>query len=302
MIPTDAGMKAGTSAGRSMEQFQRKTGRESRNRCVQITAGGLPLLQFPVLMGKSGLQHAFTTRAGGVSAGHLASLNLSFSRGDDEGNVRENFRRVAQFFGVPESRFVFSKQTHTANVRVVTEADAGRGLTRPAEYTDVDGLVTNVPLLVLSIFTADCVPVYFYDPVHLAIGLSHSGWKGTAGRIGAETIRLMNENYGTCPADLLCAVGPSICQACYEVSADVADVFADVFAGHEQEILISKGGGKYQLDLWAANRIVLTEAGVPEEQISVTDICTCCNPGLLFSHRATHGKRGNLGAFLMLTR
>ena len=283
-----------------MEQFLKKTGRESRNRCVQITAGALPLLQFPSLMGETGIKHAFTTRAGGVSTGHLSTLNLSFSRGDDDANVRENFRRVARFFGVPESRFVFSDQTHPANVRVVTEADAGCGLTRPRGYTDVDGLITDVPLLVLSIFTADCVPVYFYDPVHRAIGLSHSGWKGTAGRIGAETIRLMTENYGTVPADLLCAVGPSICQDCYEVSTDVADVFAAEFAGHGQEILVSKGGGKYQLDLWAANRIVLTEAGVPEEQISVTDICTCCNPDLLFSHRASHGLRGNLGAFLML--
>lgn len=285
-----------------MGQFHRKTDRDSRNRCEEITADGLPLLQFPALRQEDGIRHAFTTRAGGVSAGHLASLNLSFSRGDEETNVRENFRRVARFFGVPEERFVFSDQTHTANVRVVTEDDAGCGLTRPRSYADVDGLVTDVPELVLSIFTADCVPVYFYDPVRRAIGLSHSGWKGTAARIGAETVRLMREKYGTDPADLLCAIGPSICQDCYEVSADVADIFAAEFAGHEAELLIDKGNGKYQLDLWAANRIVLTEAGVKQAHISVTDICTCCNPDLLFSHRASHGMRGNMGAFLMLTR
>lgn len=284
-----------------MERFIRKSGRDAGNRCVQITAAGLPLLQFPNLAAAEGIRHAFTTREGGVSKEHLATLNLSFSRGDDEANVRENFRRVAEYFGVPESRFVFSDQQHAAHVRVVTEADAGCGLTRPRDYTCVDGLVTDVPLLVLSIFTADCVPVYFYDPVRRAIGLSHSGWKGTAGRIGAETARLMAERYGTDPADLLCAIGPSICQDCYEVSEDVADIFSAEFAGHEEEILISKGGGKYELDLWAANRIVLTDAGVRAEHISTTDICTCCNPGLLFSHRATHGKRGNLGAFLMLS-
>lgn len=266
------------------------------------TGSGLPVLQFPALSECKNIRHAFTTRAGGVSRGHLASLNLSFSRGDDEENVRENFRRVAAYFGVDENRFVFSKQTHTSNIRIVTEEDAGKGLTRPLDYSDVDGLVTNVPFLVLSIFTADCVPVCFYDPVRRAIGLSHSGWKGTAARIGEKTVRLMRETYGTDPKDLICAVGPSICRDCYEVSEDVAGIFAEEFAGHDAEILESKGNGKYQLDLWESNRIVLREAGVPDTQISMTDICTCCNPDLLFSHRATSGKRGNLGTFLMLEK
>ena len=267
-----------------------------------VDSGIIPFLQFPRLAASDGIRHAVTTRMGGVSTGYLAELNLSFSRGDAEENVRENFRRVSILFGAPEDRFVFSDQTHTANVRVVTEADAGKGLTRRRDYTDTDGLVTDVPGLVLSIFTADCVPVLFFDPVRHAIGLSHSGWRGTVSRIGAETIRLMKEQYGTEPADLKCAIGPSICQDCYEVSEDVAGEFAAGFAGHEQEILLPKGGGKYQLDLWEANRIVLTDAGVLPENIEVTDVCTCCNPDLLFSHRATQGKRGNLGTFLMLEK
>lgn len=267
---------------------------------AEDTGRGLPVLQFPALLECGNIRHAFTTRRGGVSRGYLSSLNLSFSRGDEEENVRENFRRVAAYFGVDESRFVFSDQTHTANVRAVTEEDAGAGLTKPRGYTDVDGLVTNVPGLVLSIFTADCVPVFFCDPVRNAIGLSHSGWRGTVSRIGAETVQLMRKMYGTDPADLVCAIGPSICRDCYEVSEDVAGAFAEEFSGHDAEILEPKGNGKYQLDLWAANRIVLRDAGVPDERISATDICTCCNPDLLFSHRASAGKRGNLGAFLML--
>ena len=262
----------------------------------------IPMLQFRNLEKTGIVRHGFTTRYGGVSTGMWRSLNLSFSRGDDPEAVRENFRRTALELGTSEDRFVFTDQTHTVNVRIVTEEDAGAGLTKPRGYTDVDGLVTNVPGLVLSVFVADCVPIAFVDPVRRAIGLSHSGWRGTVGRIGAETIRIMRETYGSRPEDLVCAAGPSICQDCYEVSADVADAFAEEFAGKEDSILIDKGGGKYQLDLWGANRIVLTEAGVRPEHIEITGICTCCNPDHLFSHRASVGKRGNLGAFLALRK
>ena len=299
----------------------RKPGRNKDER-MRLHDAGVPLLTFPLLDACKGITHGFTTRDGGVSDGVFSTLNLSFTRGDEETHVRENFRRVADALGVEEDRFVFTDQTHTTNVRVVTEGDAGKGLTRPRDYTDVDGLVTNVPGLVLSVFTADCVPLYFYDPVHRAIGLSHSGWKGTAGRIGRVTLETMRETYGTDPADVLCAIAPSICQECYEISRDVAEVFAAEFAGHEAEVLTLppaasetekrtadallqklSGGApedKFHLDLWAANRIVLEEAGVQPEHIAVTDICTCCNPERLFSHRASCGKRGNLGAFLYL--
>ena len=261
----------------------------------------LPYLAFPALEELDFVKHAFTTRAGGVSEGVCASLNLSFSRGDAEEAVRENFRRVAEELGVPEDRFVFTDQTHTDNIRVVTEADAGKGLTRPKDYRDVDGLVTNVPGLVLSAFTADCVPVFLADPVHRAIGLVHSGWRGTAGRIAQKALRLMNEMYGTDPADVICAVAPSICHDCYEISRDVAEIFAAAFTGREEEILTSGyPDDKFHLDLWKANRIVLEEAGAALSHISVTDICTCCNPRILFSHRASKGRRGNLGAFLMI--
>ena len=115
-------------------------------------------------------------------------------------------------------------------------------------------------------------------------------------------VEKMREAYGTDPTDLVAAVGPSICQECYEVSEDVASAFVAAFPkpGQEQEILRAKGSGKYQLDLWRANEIVLTEAGIPKEQIQVTDLCTCHNDAYLFSHRASRGQRGNLGAFLGL--
>lgn len=260
----------------------------------------LPLLHFENLEQTGIVKHCFTTRMGGVSEGIFSSLNVSFTRGDDEAAVRENYRRIAEAMDVEVGRFVFTDQTHTTNVRVVTEEDAGKGIIRERGYTDVDGLITNVPGLVLSTFFADCVPLYFVDPVNKAIGMSHSGWRGTVGRMGKVTLEAMNEAYGTRPEDVFCAIGPSICQDCYEVSADVAAEFAKEFAGHESEIMYPTIPEKYQLDLWRANEIVLLEAGVLPEHIAVTNVCTCCNPKELFSHRASHGKRGNLGAFMCL--
>lgn len=266
----------------------------------QIKDAIVPLLRFPVLEETGVVEHCFTTRLGGVSEGIYTSMNLSFTRGDKEEAVQENYERIAQCMGASKDAFVCSDQTHTTNVKRATKEDAGCGVTRPKTYQDVDGLITNVPGLVLSTFFADCVPLYFVDPVHRAIGMSHSGWRGTVGRMGRATILAMGQEYGTKPEDLICAIGPSICKDCYEVSEDVAEAFAAEFKGQEEKILEAKGNGKYQLDLWKANEIVLLEAGVKKSHLAVTNLCTCCNPELLFSHRASHGKRGNLGAFLRL--
>lgn len=260
----------------------------------------IPLLHFPILEKTGIVKEGFTTRAGGASEGIFSTMNLSFTRGDKRSAVEENYRRLAIALDVDYDKFVFTDQTHTTNVRKVTEEDAGSGLTKERQYHDVDGLITDVPGLVLSTFYADCVPLYFVDPVHKAIGLSHSGWRGTVARMGRVTIEAMGREYGTRAENLLCAIGPSICQECYEVSEDVAAEFRKAFPMHEGEVLQGKENGKYQLNLWRANEIVLLEAGVRREHMQITDICTCCNPQLLFSHRASHGKRGNLGAFLCL--
>ena len=187
-------------------------------------------------------------------------------------------------------------------MRRVGREDAGRGVTRPVGYDDVDGLITDEPGLLLNAFGSDCPTIYFVDTVHRAIGLSHAGWRGTAGRIGAVTINAMAREFHTSPEDLLCAIGPGICQDCYEISEDVADVFRREFSQSPGLASILKPGrpGHWQLSLWKANIAVLTEAGVPARNISVSDRCTCCNPDRLFSHRATRGQRGNNGAFLML--
>lgn len=264
-------------------------------------AGKVLYLTYPLLEKTGLVKHGFSTRVGGVSEGHLSFMNLSFSRGDDESAVRENFRRMAKALDVEEDSFVFSQQTHTTNVRKVTAEDKGKGLIKPLDYTDVDGLVTNVPGLCLSTFYADCVPLFFVDPVKKAIGLSHSGWRGTVGKMGEVTLQRMKEEYGTNPVDVIAAIGPSICQDCYEVSEDVILEFKKQFAEkHWKNLFYKKENGKYQLDLWKANEIVLQEAGVLKENIAVTNLCTCCNSELLFSHRASKGKRGNLAAFMSI--
>lgn len=262
---------------------------------------GVTWLTYPAFEQFADIVHGFSTRLGGVSEGIYASMNLSFTRGDKDAAVYENYRRFAAALGFSERDIVTSDQTHTANVRIITEEDRGNGITKPRPYTDVDGMITNVRGLVLATFYADCVPLYFVDSVHHAIGLSHSGWRGTVAKIGAVTIRKMQETYGTDPADVYAAIGPSICQECYEVSEDVILEFQKSFAPeHWEKLFYKKENGKYQLNLWEANKIIFTEAGITEKYISMPGICTCCNPDFLFSHRASHGKRGNLGAFLGL--
>ena len=263
--------------------------------------GEVVFLTYPILDQTGIVKHGFSTRIGGVSEGYLGSMNLSFTRGDKEEAVRENYMRMAKALRVDADSFVFSQQTHTTNVRAVSFQDKGRGLLTPLTYQDVDGLITNVPGLTLTTFYADCVPLYFVDPVHKAIGLSHSGWRGTVGRMGAVTLQRMQEEYGTDPANVIAAIGPSICQDCYEVSEDVIQEFQNTFEPKfHKQLFYRKENGKYQLNLWAANEIILTEAGVPREQIAITNVCTCCNGDKLFSHRASQGRRGNLAAFLAL--
>ena len=266
-------------------------------------ANGVPYLYFPALEETGCVVNGFSTRLGGVSRGDWATMNFSFTRGDDPEAVRENYRRMAAALGVDVNRMVLSHQTHTTNVRRVTEEDAGKGVVRERDYTDVDGLITNVPGITLVTFYADCVPLYFVDPVRRAIGLSHSGWRGTVNRMGRVTVEAMGKAFGSDPKDIVACIGPSICRDCYEVGPEVAEAFENAFEpAKHSEILEEKPDGKFLLDLWRANAIVMEEAGILPERIHMTDICTHCNPELLYSHRRTGESRGNLCAFLSLKK
>ncbi|MCI9423638.1 peptidoglycan editing factor PgeF [Lachnospiraceae bacterium WCA-9-b2] len=256
---------------------------------------GVPYLSFPLIEKTGIVKHGFSTRLGGVSKGHCGTMNISTTRGDEPKAIEENRRRIAKAIGVDPLDFTYTHQTHTTNVAVVEEKDRG------GKFPDTDGMVTNVPGICLVTFYADCVPLFFVDPVHRAIGLSHSGWRGTVGRMGKVTLEMMHKQYKTNPSQVFAAIGPSICQDCYEVSGDVIERFKETFdEALWSELFYEKAGGKYQLDLWRANLAVLTEAGIPKEQIAVTNVCTHCNPEILFSHRSLGTARGNLSAFLAL--
>ncbi len=260
----------------------------------------VPVIRYRSLDDTGIVLHGFSTRLGGVSEDIYGNMNLSFTRGDDPKRVKRNFEIISKEIGFDPNLIVGTDQTHTANVRVVRREDAGHGITRPKNCHDIDGQVTNVPGLPLITYHADCVPLFFVDPVKKAIGLTHSGWRGTAARIGAETVHVLSETYGSDPKDIIAVIGPSIGQCCYEVSQDVADAFGEGFNINEKLISRGKLEGKYMLNLWEANRQILRAAGLSDENITITEYCTACHSDRLWSHRITGGQRGSLAAFLCL--
>ncbi len=267
---------------------------------------GVTYYTFPLLE-QYCVKHAFSTRLGGVSEGACAAMNLSFQRGDDREAVMENHRRFAEAVGYDERSLVFSDQIHETEIRVVDASDCGKGIFRESDLRGVDGLLTSDPGVVLMTFFADCVPLFFYDPIKRVVGAVHSGWRGTVKRIGAKAVEVMRREFGTNEKDLAAVIGPSICRDCYEVSEDVALEFQREFTEEQWESMHNQGPDqagedKFRLDLWRANEIILREAGIPEERIQVSGLCTCCNPELLFSHRATGGERGNLAGVIALGR
>ena len=258
-----------------------------------------PVLQYKALEETGCVEHGFSTRLGGVSQGIYESMNLSYTRGDTPLAVSKNFRLFCNKLHMDWKKIVSTDQTHTGNVRVVTEKDAGHGITKPKTHYDIDGQITNVPGLPLITYHADCVPLFFVDPVKKAIGLTHSGWRGTVARIGKNTIEAMQQTYGSKASDIITVIGPSVCQSCYEVSEDVALAFEKEFTDTDN-IMYKKTNGKFQLDLWETNRQIMLDAGILEEHITVTKWCTSCHPELLWSHRRLGADRGSLAAFLCL--
>lgn len=245
------------------------------------------------------IRHGFSTRLGGVSKGIYESMNLNFTRGDDNEAVRRNFSLIGEALNILPDHMVFAMQTHTANVMEADYEHLGMGVTKDRSFSDIDGLVTNRPGIALVTSYADCVPIFLADPVKKAIGLSHAGWKGTVKNIAAVTVERMNKLYNSRPEDIFAFIGPSICRNCYEIGEDVAEEFAKAYSENVFDgILFPKENNKFHLDLHHANYFNLVNAGLLPEHISVTDICTCCNPEILYSHRASKGLRGGLCGFL----
>ena len=268
-----------------------------------ISTGILPMVESPLFQREIGLQHGFSTRKGGVSKEHLASLNLSFSVEDAKENVLENFRRIGERFGKTPEDFVLSKQSHETKVLKVGTKDRGKGITKDRDYEGIDALIADEKGIILSCFSADCVPILFYDPIHKAVGACHSGWRGTKGKILQNVVEEMRKHFSSNPAEILIAIGPSICKEQYVVSEDLALSFLEDYPDLGEDTAspiqrISKD--KFQLDLWDLNRRIALDCGIKEEHISISGYCTMENPELFFSHRYSQGKRGLQGAFICL--
>lgn len=253
------------------------------------------LIRFEQLNRDQEVVQLFTTRRGGVSSSVYESLNMGFGRGDSDQKVFQNYQIVADKVGLSLSNWVLSAQTHTTNILQVTEQDRGCGIERPRPYTDVDGLVTNVRGIGLVTFYADCIPIFFFDPVRQVVAAAHAGWKGTAHKIGAAMVEKMGSAYGCEPADILVGIGPGICEDCYQVSEDVKKQFDISYNDVIINRIIKPGqeAGKYMLDLKFANQLQLVESGIPLKNIEISEYCTKCRSDLFFSHRAMGDQRGS---------
>ena len=247
-----------------------------------------------------GVRHGFSTRKGGVSEGHLASLNLRGAEpsGDSVENTLENSRRFCGAVGVETERIVLSKQVHETTVRLCTAADAGKGLFSARDYT-ADALITNEPDLPLVVFSADCGIILLYDPVHRAAGAIHAGWRGCAAGIVEKTVRAMQEAFSTDPAQLLAAIGPCIGPCCFETDADVPDAML-AGLGAEAEAYLERRGAKWHVDLAGLNRAWLLRAGLNASHIDASGICSACRSDLYWSHRKMGDKRGAQVAMIAL--
>ncbi len=241
--------------------------------CELRQLGGLPVLGWPAL-DRPGAEVMVTTRHGGVSAGPYATLNLSFSVGDDPGSVRENRRRVAAGLGASLADFVFARQVHGGQAAVVSAADRGRGTLEAGDAIGgADALITRDPGTVLAILVGDCVPIVLYDPVARVLAAVHAGWRGTVAGVTRAALAAM-AGLGSRPADVLAGLGPAIAPDRYQVGEDVREGIIAGLGDAAASVLRPDGTGRWLLDLWSANRIMLARAGVPESQIHVAAVPT----------------------------
>ena len=241
-----------------------------------------------------GAVHCFTTRHGGVSQGHLSSLNMGANRGDDLENVEKNYGILCAALGIDKKQLVLTRQTHSDIVRQVTKQDHVSFDHR--DYTECDALITNDPGACLVVFTADCTPILLHDPVTGAVGAIHAGWRGTAADIAGKTVNAMVSAFGCDPKNIRAAIGPNIGACCFETDADVPEAMMKAL-GDKAKIHITQKGDKYYVNLKAMNALFLQRAGV--DKIDISADCTACQHDRFWSHRVTGGQRGSQGALIL---
>lgn len=239
------------------------------------------------------INHFVSERSGGISAGEIGTLNLSFSAGDHPENVKENRRRIAQAMGVVPQRLIFPSQTHSNTVQIVDED------TLPGQLTQTDALITNTPGICICVMSADCVPILLYDPVNRAVGAVHAGWRGTVSKILTLTIQAMQAHFGSQPGNIIAGIGPSICPQVYEVGPEVISAVEQAY--NTDELIAGKNGqGKGFLNLWEANRIQLLQSGVPAHAIEIAGVCTYTESDRFFSARKSGNKAGRFAAGIVM--
>lgn len=238
--------------------------------------------------------HCFTTRFGGVSTGALSSMNLAIKLDETDENVAENFRILGNALGFGIDDLVLTRQTHSDIVRTVGRADCKGCFHR--NYPECDALITNQRGIALTVFTADCTPLLFHDPVTGAVGAAHAGWRGTAAAIGPKTVQAMCREFGCKPENIRAAIGPNIGFCHFETDADVPDAMIAAF-GDAVLPFIRKAGEKYYVNLKEINALILRRAGV--HHIEISEDCTMCQPDRFWSHRKTLGNRGSQGAVIV---
>ena len=273
----------------------------SRN-VFNIHTDGIPYLSFDML-DRLGIPNLYTTRFISYDRGSDAwaeGLRVAVMNDEDMSEavpVVRGYRSVlAGQLGTSLDKECITDQKHTNYVHVASSADLGLS-DKPLHMQSVDGVVTDIPDVVLTVFGADCPSVYIVDPVRKATGLVHAGWKGTLGRIPEVAIANMVVKFGCDPADMYAAIGPGICRDCYEMGDEIYDAFASYWGREEADRILSKypavdsegreiPGGKYHLDLREANRMTLLRSGIPEDHIEVSNVCTKCNADTFYSYRA----------------
>ena len=241
----------------------------------------------------------FSTRLGGVSGGMWSSLNLGVSRGDDPDHVRENYRRLFAAIGGSEKRLAMSNQVHGAVVRTVTTADLHDDPYGKVGY-EADGLMTDLPGVVLRVSSADCIPILFYDPVRRCVAAVHAGWRGTAAGIAVAAVDRMKNVYGSRPSDILAAIGPGIGPDCFETHEDVPNAMTAAMGTGVLHHMKIKENGKFAVDLKAINAMRLEQAGLEADHIAVCGACPSCEPDKFWSHRKLGANRGSMAAAIQL--
>ena len=247
--------------------------------------GGLDILAWSAFAGLP-VDVLVTTRDGGVSPGSYQSLNLGLHVEDDSENVLENRRRAASTFGGDLDDMVFCNQAHGRVVRIVTGEDRGRGAASlDSAIAETDALVTAEPGVILTVMVADCVPIVLYDPIAHVLACVHAGWRGTVVRVSEAAVGTMRD-LGSRPQDVVAGIGPAVAPDRYQVGEQVAEAARECFGAAACDVIRPDGTGRWLFDLWHANRILLREAGLREENLHIAAIPTgSAGGGRFFSDR-----------------